>query len=191
MVQFILDEARKYFLGQKNKNTKKKKKKPKMNLEEYLMLRDFESGHSAMHRCLFHGPNLTCARVLLRFATEHCSTRSVNLMHQPRCFRGHTPIESLSVMTSATTEEEVEKEKGRRKRRIRRRSDVFAWGSGVNYTLGTGNHKLNTNGVRQMQTNRVFCEAALERDFVELFAISFVCYDERRRGVFMGINRLE
>ena len=144
VVQFILDEARKYFLGQKNKNTKKKK--PKMNLEEYLMLRDFESGHSAMHRCLFHGPNLTCARVLLRFATEHCSTRSVNLMHQPRCFRGHTPIESLSVMTSATTEEEVEKEKGRRKRRIRRRSDVFAWGSGVNYTLGTGNHKLNTNG---------------------------------------------
>ena len=79
-----------------------------------------------------------CDRALL---DEECESDAPTEM-----FWGHTPIESLSVMTSATTEEEVEKEKGRRKRRIRRRSDVFAWGSGVNYTLGTGNHKLNTNG---------------------------------------------
>ena len=153
VVQFILEEAKKYFSITQQKNKKKNTTniKKTMNLEEYLVLRDFETGHSAMHRCLLHGPNLTCARTLLKFATEHCSKKSsVNLLHQPRCFPGHTPIESLSITiaTVASKEEEEggEKEEGRKRHMRLRRSDVFSWGSGVNYTLGTGN--TNTNGDR-------------------------------------------
>ena len=73
VVQFILEEAKKYFsiTQQKNKKKNTTNSKKTMNLEEYLVQRDFESGHSAMHRCLLHGPNLTCARTLLKFATEH------------------------------------------------------------------------------------------------------------------------
>jgi len=172
VVQYILEEAKKYFsttgVAQKEKNKKNNAKKKttttttsSTSLEEYLVLRDFESGHSAMHRCLFHGPNLTCARTLLRFAKEHCSKkRSVNLLHQPTNFRGHTPIESLSITTAALEEKDYhddddDDDESRGKRRTRhlrrRRSDVFSWGSGVNYTLGTGNHKLNTDGRKRIE----------------------------------------
>ncbi|CAL6323520.1 unnamed protein product [Bathycoccus prasinos] len=152
--QFLLNTVLRFGTSLETKNKKKNttNSKKTMNLEEYLVQRDFESGHSAMHRCLLHGPNLTCARTLLKFATEHCSKKSsVNLLHQPRCFRGHTPIESLSITiaTVASKEEEEgggEKEEGRKRHMRLRRSDVFSWGSGVNYTLGTGN--TNTNGDR-------------------------------------------
>ena len=52
VVQFILEEAKKYFsiTQQKNKKKNTTNSKKTMNLEEYLVQRDFESGHSAMHR---------------------------------------------------------------------------------------------------------------------------------------------